>query len=160
MKRFLLALVIAGFCMLAFRSLAFTIYAIEGDALAPTLRQGDHILVNRWSYGLRTGNIGGTFSYGRLFKRNVKVGDIVAFESPIDSLKGILVARCTALPGDTITDSNGLPFMLPGKTTCDPQDMYWMECIGRRKTADSRVFGPVPENLIIGKVCKVIYNHK
>lgn len=157
--RFLLTLVVAGVAIFVFRGLVVTLYTIEGDALYPTLQRGDRVLVNRWSYGLRTGSMGTAFYYARLWKQNMKVGDIVAFESPIDSLKGVLIGRCTALPGDSLKDEHGLPFIVPGMITCDGQDSYWIECIGRRRTADSRTFGPIADSLIIGKVVAIVYNH-
>lgn len=157
--RFLLSLVVAGVAILAFRGLVVTLYTIDGDALYPTLQRGDRVLVNRWSYGLRTGSVGSAFDYARLWKQEMERGDIVAFESPLDSLKGVFIGRCTALPGDSLKDEHGLLFIVPGVITCEAQDSYWIECIGRQRTADSRTFGPIADSLIIGKVVAIVYNH-
>ncbi len=63
--KFILAFAVAALCMLAFRSLAFTLLTVDGNALEPVLRRGDRVVVNRWSYGLRAGGNGSLFSYGR-----------------------------------------------------------------------------------------------
>ena len=39
--------------MLAFRTLAFSIHSVSGNGLTPLYRNGDCLLVNRCSYGLR-----------------------------------------------------------------------------------------------------------
>lgn len=144
--------------MLVFRALVFTIYSVNGDALAPEFQNGDRVLVNRWSYGLRTGGANGLFRYGRLCGNPVEKGDIVAFDSPVDSLPGVFVCRCGAGPGDTIRTKDG-PVIVPGLATCAPEEHYWMEAIDKSGQIDSRAFGFVPESLIIGRVCMIVYNH-
>ncbi len=152
-------MVAATLLVLGFRSLAFTVYTVEGNCLAPVLQQGDRILVNRWSYGLRTGRPDGLFSYGRVFARRVERGDIVAFDSPVDSLPGVLVCRCRALPGDTVRLGQDL-LMIPGRTaTCAAEDYYWMESLSPASRVDSRVLGPIAESRIVGRVCCVLYSH-
>lgn len=156
--KILLAFAVAALCMLAFRSLVFTVYIVEGHGLAPEFVRGDRVLVNRWSYGLRTGAAGSLFSYGRLFRMMPERGDIVAFDSPSAAVPGVLVCRCTAVPGDTVRTSGG-PVVVPGKMTCADEDCYWMEAVGDGNATDSRLFGFVPERNIIGRVCMVIYSH-
>lgn len=156
--KFILAFAVAALCMLAFRGLVFTLLTVDGNALEPTLRRGDRVVVNRWSYGLRTGGHGSLFSYGRLWRSEVNRGDIVAFDSPVDSVPGIMVCRCTALPGDTVNTGNAI-VTLPGKINCDAEDCYWMESLNKTNTADSRTFGVVPESRIIGRVSLILYNH-
>ena len=97
--KFLLALGVAFVVMLAFRGLVMTICTIDGDGLAPHFIAGDRVVVNRWSYGLRTGKNGGLFDYGRICRQDVSKGDCIAFE---DSLGRVLICRCSALPGDTV----------------------------------------------------------
>ena len=52
--------------MLLFRSVAFTIYTVPQTGIKPWLVSGDRVLVNRWSYGLRTGGER-FFPYSRWF---------------------------------------------------------------------------------------------
>lgn len=152
------AFAVAALCMLAFRSLGFTVYTVGGYGLAPELTKGDRVLVNRWSYGLRTGAGGGLFGYGRLCRSMPARGDLVAFDSPSDSIPGVLVCRCAALPGDTVRTADGLT-VVPGKVICADEDCYWMEAVGEGNAIDSRRLGPVPERYIIGRVCMVVYSH-
>ncbi len=155
--QFLLALLVAAFAVAAFRALAFTMYTVDGHNLEPELMEGDRILVNRWSYGLRTGGGKGLFFYGRLLASPVEKGDIVAFDSPDDSHKGVFVCRCKYVPGDTIAVGKGA-YLVPGReATCADEDYYWMESLGKGGL-DSRLFGPVPESRIIGRVCLVVYS--
>lgn len=156
--KFLFALAIAAAMMLAFRALAFTVCIVGGDGLGSELQAGDRLLVNRWSYGLRTGSDGSLFRYGRLLRRPVGHGDIVVFDSPVDSLPGVFICRCTAIPGDTVRTDAGLE-IVPGKVTCADGDFYWMESLDKPGTMDSRTFGFVPESSIIGRVCLTLYNH-
>lgn len=151
--RTILALGIAVIAMFAFRSLAFTIYSVGGDNLQPYFQKGDRLMVNRWSYGLRVGD-NKLVGYSRIFRQRVRRGDIVAFEHPSDSVYGVLIARCKAIPGDIIHHQ-----IVPGKkSTCAKDDYYWLESLRSSDTIDSRSFGFVPESHIIGRVCFIVYS--
>ena len=155
--KFLIALTLALTLMLVFRALAFTIYTIEGDALAPLLQKGDRVLVNRWSYGLRVGSDGALIGYTRIGRRAVGRGDIVAFENPQNTSQ-VLICRCEALPGDTV-ESQGQRMVVPGLVNCAGRDHYWMEAIGTDNAIDSHTLGFISEELIIGRVTTVVYSH-
>ena len=148
--KFLLALAVAFVVMLAFRGLVMTVCTIEGEGLAPQFMAGDRVVVNRWSYGLRTGKKGGLFDYGRICHQKVKKGDFIAFE---DSLGQMLICRCTALPGDTLGQ-----LIVPGLDNCADQDYYWVEAVSRNNALSSRELGFIPEDRIIGRVCLVLYS--
>ena len=151
----ILALAAAALAVALFRALFFTLYTVGGDRFEPVFKAGDRVLVNRWSYGLRTGGMNGLFGYGRVFG----VGDIVAFDSPAPGGEGVYVCRCAALPGDTVATPEGT-IVVPGRAaTCAPEDYYWMQALGEADTIDSRLFGPVPESLILGRVCLIVYSH-
>lgn len=156
--RLILTFCVAAIGLMAFRSLAFAIYTVEGDRLEPTLKRGDRILVNRWSYGLRAGSKDGMFGYGRICRSPVRRGDLVAFDNPADSTRGMFVCRCKALPGDTIR-VGGQPYIIPGLINCAPENCYWLEAIGKGAGPDSKTLGPVAESYIIGRVEMVVYNH-
>ncbi len=142
--KFIVALVVSLLVMLAFRALVFTIYSVNGAGLEPAFVAGDKVVVNRWSYGLRTGG-GGLFSYGRLCWQSPAKGDYVAFE---DSVGNLLVGRCMALPGDTVTLPGIGRAVMPGKEYCDTHDCYFLDKAGI-----------VTEEQIIGRVVMVLYNH-
>lgn len=158
--KFLLSLTIALLLMMAFRSLGVTIYAVEGNGLDPEFEAGDRVMVNRWSYGLRTGNGDGLFPYGRLLRQPVKRGDIVAYENPCDSSRrSVLFGRCCGMPGDTVR-YNGLVQLVPSLKDCADADYFWIKTLSNNNPLDSRQLGFVSERHIIGRAFLIIYNHE
>ena len=141
--KFLVAFVVAFIVMMAFRALVFTIYTVPGSTLEPIFKKGDRVMVNRWSYGLRTGGEG-LFSYGRLCRQPVGMNDWVAFD---DSSGRVLIGRCTAQPGDTIHWQQRT-LVVPGKANCSHHDYYRID-----------QFGLIREEQIIGRVMMVVYQH-
>ena len=155
--RFIVALIAALTAMLVFRALVLTIYTVEGSALSPLLHEGDRVLVNRWSYGLRVGGENSLFSYGRIGRQPVSVGDIVAFNNP-DNTDEILIGRCKAVPGDTISH-NGQTVVVPGRRDCADADYYWMETPGNNNADGTQLMLLISEQHIIGRVTNVVYSH-
>ena len=149
--KFLLALATALVVMLAFRALVMTVCTVDGRGLEPVFLAGDHVVVNRWSYGLRIGEKGSLFDYGRICRQEVEKGDFIAFE---DSLGKVLICRCAALPGDTIAGK-----IVPGIVNCADQNYYWVESLGKNNATDSRQLGFISEERIIGRACLILYNH-
>ena len=149
--KFIVALAVALVVMLAFRALVMTVCTVDGKGLEPVFQAGDHVVVNRWSYGLRTGKKGGLFDYGRICRQEIKKGDFIAFE---DSVGKVLICRCAALPGDTIAGK-----IVPGLVNCGDQNYYWVESLGKNNATDSRLLGFIPEERIIGRACLILYNH-
>jgi len=141
--KFLVVLMTAFAIMLVFRALVFTIYTVPGSLLEPTFKAGDRVMVNRWSYGLRTGG-SGLFSYGRLCRQSIDTGDWVAVD---DSTGRVMIGRCTACPGDTIP-WQGRTIIVPGKVNCAKHDYYHLDGIGL-----------VLEEQIIGRTVLVVYSH-
>ena len=141
--KFLLALFVAFVAMLTFRALVFTIYTVPGSTLEPDFKAGDRVMVNRWSYGLRTGGEG-LFSYGRLCRQAVEKGDLVAVD---DSVGNVLIGRCTSIPGDTVRLEERT-VIVPGKISCARHDYYHIDRLGL-----------VREEQIIGRVSLIVYNH-
>ncbi len=157
--RWLAAFAAAALGMLLFRATVATLCVVGGTALEPQLLPGDRVVVNRWSYGLRTGSRDGLFGYGRLGRQPIAKGDIVAMDSPLKGVTGIFLCRCTALPGDTVRAGGDL-LVVPGrKATCADEDYYWVEAVAGGAHMGSRQFGFVPESSIIGRACLVLFSH-
>lgn len=158
--KFLLVLAVSLLLMMAFRALAFTVYKVEGSGLEPEFSAGDRVLVNRWSYGLRTGGGGGPFSYGRLCRQPVERGDLVAYEDPRDSTHiSVLFGRCRALPGDTVRYQGHLE-EVPSLKNCADADYYWMQALNEKNPLDSRLLGPISEERIIGRAVLIVFSHR
>ncbi len=88
---------VAVAAILAFRWLLFEPYVIPSGSMIPTLLIHDHILVNKFAYGVRV-----PFTKSWLFKNSdPKRGDIVVFRSVEDN-GFFMIKRVVGLPGDKI----------------------------------------------------------
>ena len=201
--KFIAALSITMLLMLMFRALFFTVYKVSNSSLEPQFIRGDRILVNKCSYGLRTGE-DTNFGYSRWLKQDINKGDITAFNYPIDTLQNIstnpvYVGVCSALPGDTVYVNSSFSLIVPGKDItvdvteqnailfcnilrmhehrdcyiCDgflyvdgkqtdrirfSKDYYWMSSFSFNAADDSRFFGFVPEDHLVGRVVMTVYS--
>ena len=105
--KWILAFVGAIVIVLLLRGFAFTSCLIPSTGMENSLFQGERILVNKWSYGLRL-PLMSAFSYHRCRERPVQKRDIVVFNNPagiqqptIDR-REIYISRCIGTPGDTL----------------------------------------------------------
>lgn len=141
-----IALVIKTFLLQAFY--------IPSSSMVSTLNIGDRVLVNKLSY--RFGD--------------VSRGDIIVFERPAgeaDSEITDLIKRVVGLPGDVVEGQNGRvlvngepldeSYLDDGVTTGDfdaievPADHLFMMGDNRGDSRDSRFFGPIPEDSVVGR---------
>lgn len=89
------------------RSFAFTSCLIPYSGMENSLFQGERILVNKWSYGLRVPFMS-LFSYHRWLERPVGKQEIVVFNNPAAGTKlaidrrAVYISRCIGTPGDTL----------------------------------------------------------
>lgn len=112
--KYLKVFVTAIIIVLLIRTFAFTSCTIPSCGMENSLYQGDRVIVNKWSYGLRTPFLS-FFSYSRWAERPVGKGDIILFNNPmpvsppagIDN-REIYISRCIGLPGDTLMLDNEL----------------------------------------------------
>lgn len=156
--KYVISLASAFVLMLVIRALVVSVHSVNGNGLAPLFKNGDQLLINRCSYGMRIeGN--GLLPYSRLMKQPVEKGDIVAFTVSVDSIEGLMIARCKGIPGDTVSTQNG-PLLVPGLINCAKTDYYWLEAINEQNPIDSRHLGFIPECNIIGRVVTVLYNRR
>ncbi len=149
-------LAIAGGALLvAFLIKTFLLQAfyIPSLSMAPTLKVNDRVLVNKLSYDLH----------------DVNRGDLVVFESPPNegSQTKDLIKRVIGLPGETVESREGQiyingqvlqePYLQPDITTGPmekvtvPADHIWVMGDNRANSRDSRFFGAIPEDLVIGR---------
>lgn len=94
----------ATFLLLVFviRNFAFQHYRVPTGSLEPTVRPGDFLLVNQFSYGWHLPIINTKIAdYGE-----PKRGDIALFRLPSDPYRVIYVKRVVGLPGDHIEYKN------------------------------------------------------
>lgn len=91
-------LLVAG----ALRLLLFTSCYIPNQGMEDSLKQGDHIIINKTSYGFTI-----PLTHKRVGSKSPKQGDIVLFYNPANVQnsiqdKEIYISRCMGLPGDTL----------------------------------------------------------
>jgi signal peptidase I len=128
-------------------------FYIPSLSMYPTLQKGDRVLVNKLSYDLH----------------DVHRGDIVVFERPPGQESAIkdLIKRVVGLSGESIEAHDGAvyidgkkldePYLVDGVTTENlplqkvPKDKIFVMGDNRGDSADSRVFGPIPESTIVGR---------
>ncbi len=153
-------LVVAIVAAILIRSFVVQPFYIPSGSMEPTLKVGDRVLVNKLSYDFHS----------------VHRGDVVVFSKPPnDNSPGVkdLIKRVIGLPGETIMARGGHvwiddhqlrePWLPAGVTTADfgpvviPKGEYFMMGDNRGDSADSRIIGPVPERLFIGRAFLLVW---
>ena len=122
--------------------------------------EGDRVLVNKVGYHLH----------------DVHRGDVVVFSRPpnLDVSEDDLIKRVVALPGETVEGRggkvyvNGAPLDEPYvEPLCHgtgafsavtvPAGKLWVMGDNRCNSSDSRVFGPIDENLVVGRAFVLVW---
>ena len=173
--------------VLVLRSFVLEPFQIPSKSMVPTLKVGDFIVVNKWTYGLRLPVLRNNFFDVGSPQR----GYVVVFFPPHESR--YFIKRLVGLPGDKISIINGTLFVnneMIKQTNSDiepgnsrsvvmseklgtkqfaiqknqrpsrlsqnfsatvPKDHFFMIGDNRDNSSDSRVWGPVPKDRIVGK---------
>jgi signal peptidase I len=149
----LLAALIVGFVLI--RPFVAEFFYVPSDSMVPTLEVGDRVLANKFIY----------------YFTEPERGHIVVFKTETaNGAEEHLVKRVVGLPGDEIAVRDGVlfvdgvpqkePYLNPalpdeesffGPIEVPPEHVFAMGD-NRRRSADSRFIGPVPETEIAGKV--------
>lgn len=144
------------------RTFLFSTYVVDGESMMPTLKDGNLLVINKFGYQLG----------------DIKHFDVIVFHANDED---DYVKRVIGLPGDSIeykedhlyinnqkinepylneykSSSNGIPFTgdfslneITGKTKV-PKGYVFVEGDNRPKSYDSRLFGFVKIDKIVGKV--------
>ncbi len=171
-------LVLALFIFVAVRSVVLN-FRVDGLSMEPTLDHGEMLLVNRQMY--RSFDVNSILNYLPLVdidgERVVYVlhppqrGDIVVFNPPVNGATKPYIKRIIGVPGDTVAIRDGAVIVngvildepyLNGVATSWPNGDPFREVVvpdghffvlgdNRNNSTDSRSFGPVSEDTIIGK---------
>ena len=150
-------------------------YKVEGHSMDPTLADGQHLIVNKLTYArvdverLRqvTPFWGDAGADERELFSGPQRGDIVILHDPRDHAGKELVKRVIGLPGEVLEISAGRVY-INGRLLDEPyihqkwsgekprvlipEGDYFVLGDNRDGSADSRYFGLVPRDLIVGKV--------
>jgi signal peptidase I len=156
-------------------------YQIPSESMEPTLDIGQRVLVNRFVYHFADPNVGdivvfhppkgATSGGGRQCGENHAAGQVCPAPTAEQDEKTNFIKRVVAGPGDTLSVKNGHPVVNGTEVTdedfirecgggggCNfpeqitiPPDHYFMMGDNRGASDDSRFWGPVPREWIIGK---------
>ncbi len=165
---------IAVAAVLAIKAWVVNPYRIPSSSMEPTLHCArpqpgceagfsDRVLANRFIYHLR----------------DPKRGDIVVFKTPRQAVErcgagGTFVKRLIGLPGDVLKERNGFifidgkkldePYVKPDERDNQnfgpakiPAGRYFMMGDNRSASCDSRVWGSVPRENLIGEVFMIYW---
>ena len=159
---------------LIFIGLQFSVqnFSVEGDSMDPTLEQGRYVLVNKLAYLRLPGELRGFVplmdgddSSDIIPFDAPKYGEVVIFRFPNDPSRDF-VKRVVGLPGDIVELREGRlyvngehrpePYVAnPDRESMAPvvvpERSYFVLGDNRRLSNDSRDWGPVPEDNLVGK---------
>jgi signal peptidase I len=131
------AIIIAILIAIVVRTFVVQAYKIPSRSMVPTLLVGDHILVNKFIYGVKVPFLRNTI----IPVTNPQRGDIVVFIYPNDRSKDF-IKRVIGVSGDKIEIKNKIIF-INGKQYSDAYGIYSDNVIypGSMQPRDN--FGPV-----------------
>ena len=119
--------------VLAVKTLIVTSCFIPYSGMENSLYKDEGVLINKWSYGLRTPFMS-LLGYHRIGKGEMRKGDIVLFNNPMPRERNveiddreIYISRCIALPGDTITLNKDMVAIDANVFSPDKKELYAYE---------------------------------
>ena len=153
-KEILLFVALAVLVVLPIRVFLAQPFVVDGESMYPTFTNGDYLIIDQLTYRLE----------------EPKRGDVVVFRYPGDP-RVFYIKRIVGLPGETIsiqegkvsiTQADGSALTLPEPyvvaedatytlTTTLGADRYFVMGDNRPKSSDSRVWGTLPKENLVGR---------
>ena len=131
------AAAIAIILALFIRTFVVQAFKIPSGSMEPTLLVGDHILVNKFLYGVKIPFVNATLIPISKPKR----GDVIVFIYPVDTSKDF-IKRVIGLPGDTI-EIIGQKIHINGEEYQDEKGFYSNQGKGSGRYLGKANFAPV-----------------
>jgi signal peptidase I len=165
------ALVIGGAVVLAIvvKAVLLQAFYIPSESMYPTLQRGDRVLVNKLSYRLHDVNRGDIVVFERppsetatdipdLIKRVVGLsGEQIVIEGGRVLVDGEPLEE-SYLPEGVTTTADNAPNQCPREDPClVPEGEVWVMGDNRNDSKDSRYFGPIEEDTIVGRAFVVVW---
>ena len=138
------AIIVALLLALLIRTFVVQAFKIPSGSMEPTLMIGDHILVNKFIYGIKIPFT--SIRFLPLYKP--QRGDVVVFIYPLDSSKDF-IKMVVAVEGDTVKIVNKKLF-INGSEAADPYAVYKEDMVFPTEIQKRDNFGPltVPQGSI------------
>lgn len=169
-------LILALFIFMAVRGVVQN-FRVEGSSMDPTYNSGQYVLVNKALYARLNLHTLGKFlpfvdseNTGHQLFRGPRRGEVVVFQPPLpNSFDRDFIKRVIGLPGDRVQVRDGHVYIngqelqeqylrnvqtFCGGQWCDitlGENEYYVMGDNRTNSSDSRLWGPVRGNKIIGK---------
>lgn len=144
----------------------FQPYQVDGASMSPALTSGERLFVNRTAYShLNLPAVGEYYPFDEPQR-----GDIIVLESDLTRREAPYIKRIIGLPGETVSFTEGIVMIngeplvedyIPGAiTTCHgaptcativPEGHFYVLGDNRTDSEDSRTFGPVSVDDIVGR---------
>ncbi|MBI2610186.1 signal peptidase I [Candidatus Giovannonibacteria bacterium] len=147
-------IVIAVLIIVPIRAWVAQPFIVKGASMEPTYEDGQYLIIDELTYHLR----------------NPKRGEVVVFRFPNDTSK-FYIKRVIGLPGETIEVKNTRIFLVKGEEREELKEPYLSEALttpdgifelkndeyfvlgdNRLRSSDSRTWGNLPLNLVVGRV--------
>lgn len=163
MVEWLIVIVVAVALAIVIKTYLVQAFRIPSESMTPTLMIGDRVLVNKLSYDLH----------------KVNRGDVVVFTRPpgLPSAPGDpedLIKRVIALPGESVMARDGSiyindkrldePYLKKSVKTYNldnpvtvPSGQVWVMGDNRGNSEDSRFFGPIDADTIVGRAFMIMW---
>ena len=142
--------------VLLLRCFAFTSCLIPSEGMENSLFQGEHILVNKWSYGLRRPWMS-LFPYHRWNSHPVRKEDIVVFNNPgsisqpVVERREVFISRCVGVPGDTLLIDSLFSILSPEREESPDQKRLYRYPRSKESQLDSLLtILAIPNNHLMG----------
>jgi len=131
------AIIIALILALFIRTFVVQAFKIPSGSMEPTLEIGDHILVNKFIYGIQI-----PFTSIRLFPlENPQRGDVVVFIYPLDRSKDF-IKRVVAVEGDSVKIINKKLY-INGSEVVDSHAVFKEDGVFPAEIQKRDNFGPI-----------------
>ena len=147
-------MIIALLIVLPIRAFVFQPFLVRGASMEPNFHNGDYLIIDEFSYHFR----------------NPERGEVIVFRYPNDPSQRY-IKRVIGLPGETVEVSNGKITISDGESKVLREEYlpqgsktpgqeratlkgeeYFVMGDNREFSSDSRTWGSLPEEYIIGKV--------
>jgi signal peptidase I len=134
LKEVVIFIVLAVVIVLPIRLFVAQPFVVDGESMHPTFENGDYLIVDELTYHFES----------------PQRGDVIVFRYPGDP-SIFYIKRIVGLPGETVHITNGT-VMITKTDGALGAGQYFVMGDNRPESSDSRVWGPLPAQNIIGRV--------